>query len=374
MALVFAAIVPLSIGAVFWLWKVEPLGIMVMAWLVQLLFSIAAARRAKAALRELRQLCLPVDTVAHRRLRILRRTALVIAWLGILGALLFLAGAYWARQGLGASGRPLCAGKRSVGASVGGRGSRWAQGPQPRIDALDEPTREALGRLWLHDARQDHASVPAFARVTWQLSMLGAPPDLLERCHYAGLQEIEHARRCFALAETYLGRSVGVGPIEDPPRRLPLVGNPASLAVDLAVETLEDGCLIEDLNAELAERAAVLASDPASEQLATSIAADEREHAELAWDILRWSIGLDGRVRAAVFRTLDRLPVQVTAPYAMETLAVVARARPEALRQRGRVPFEEWARIYAARRAATVARARAMLAESPAPDELAAAS
>lgn len=64
----------------------------------------------------------------------------------------------------------------------------------------DAETRAALRDLWLHDARKEHASGPAFGQVAWQLMALGAPADLVRRAHESCLQEIDHAERCSALA------------------------------------------------------------------------------------------------------------------------------------------------------------------------------
>ena len=40
------------------------------------------------------------------------------------------------------------------------------------------PRRAALEALWLHDAQKEHASVPAFSRISWMLAAVGAPADV----------------------------------------------------------------------------------------------------------------------------------------------------------------------------------------------------
>jgi len=133
----------------------------------------------------------------------------VIALLGngLLGAaggaaLLFvgLGGAAW--------GRPLRVKGRQVHADLE-EGTDWAKGDPPDGSDLDPATCRALEALWLHDAQKEHASVPAFSRVSWLLAAAGAPPELLRWSHRAAIEEIAHARLCFALAAGYGGTSFG---------------------------------------------------------------------------------------------------------------------------------------------------------------------
>ncbi len=361
-------LVLLSVGVAIGLEAGEPLIVTLLAWISQVVTGFTGWMRARAALRRIDQLQLPVEMVVQLQLRRWRVISLIGAILGLIGGLVVVALGVLLAMALsgsvaGAWGRPLRFGGKEKGATLGDFGYDWAEGPRPGVEDLDAPTREALGRMWLHDAKKEHGSVPAFAQVTWQLAMLGAPAGLLERCHHAALQEIEHTRRCFALSGTYLGRSIGVGPIEGLPARLPYVGNRTKVAITVALESLEDGCLIEDLNADFAERAAVLAVDPAAKALATTIAREEREHAELAWDILRWCVELDAKVRTAVAARVQQLPHKVLVPYSIETMECIRRADGDALTRHARVPLEEWARIHHERREATVARVEAMLAE-----------
>src|SRR5690606_4020321 len=111
-------------------------------------------------------------------------------------------------------GRPLRVRGRLVSARLRG-GADWTRGPRPSAEGLDAATRAALEALWLHDARAEHASVPAFARLSWLLAAAGAPAELLARAHRAALEEIEHAERCFALAAGYGGRAHTVEPMPE---------------------------------------------------------------------------------------------------------------------------------------------------------------
>ena len=163
------------------------------------------------------------------------------------------------------AGRPLRAGGRRS------RGGSWARGPSPAA-----PVDRAK---WLADARAEHASVPAFARLAYQLWAHGAPPELIARCHEAALEEIEHARRCFAVAGEERAEALELPALE-----------PGSLT-QLAVESLNDGVYGEGRAAARAEAAAAVEADPVLRELYVLIARDERRHAELAADVVRWARG-----------------------------------------------------------------------------------
>ena len=75
--------------------------------------------------------------------------------------------------------------------------------------------RGALARLWAESARGEHASVPAFSRLSLSLVALGAPAGLVEAALRAALDEIQHARLAFSLASTYAGEPVGPGPLPE---------------------------------------------------------------------------------------------------------------------------------------------------------------
>jgi hypothetical protein len=180
--------------------------------------------------------------------------------------------------------------------------SGWRDGDtRPDTASLSPGARDALAAFWTDAARAEHASIPAFSRLALTLVALGAPADLVEAAHRAALQEIEHARLSFALAEAYAGRSIAPGPIRELARARAVT---ASSLDELARESLLEGCLLEGLAAAVAWTALARAQDQAVRRALTIIARDESSHAELAWRILAWCCEAGG---PALRRNLDGL-------------------------------------------------------------------
>ncbi|HEX2873941.1 MAG TPA: ferritin-like domain-containing protein [Polyangiaceae bacterium] len=150
--------------------------------------------------------------------------------------------------------------------------------------ALAAQERERIGMSYLEDGLDEHASVPAFERLAQELSAHGAPQFLVTRALSAATEEVRHAHTCFALAEGYLGRQVTVGDFPT------LHGvRPRDLA-QVAAECLVDGCLGEATAAEVVLARARTATEPTERGALRRIAADEHGHAQLAADIVAWSM------------------------------------------------------------------------------------
>lgn len=228
-------------------------------------------------------------------------------------------------------------------------GSDWTEGDRPSVEGLDAPTCAALEALWLHDAQKEHASVPAFARVAWTLIAVGAPAELVTRTFTAAQEEIAHTRLCFALAAGYGGRSHSV---ESMPELLVQgLDVRGDAFVHLALESLNDGCLLEDYNADVAAACRDACEEPVTGAVLACIAREERDHAELSWSILDFCLARGGQpVRDALLDAAGKLG-SIPRPTAVsgEKLALVARADAAALRAHGRLPDTEWARIYTER-------------------------
>jgi hypothetical protein len=259
----------------------------------------------------------------------------------------------------GAWGRPLRVRGRQLHPHLR-EGADWTRGERPRADGLDEATRVALAALWLHDAQKEHASVPAFSRVSWMLAAVGAPSELLEGAHRAAMEEIEHTRLCFALAAGYAGESRTVEAMPDLLLGMEFGDDPLAT---LAVESLEDGCLLEDYNADVAAACADVCVEPVTLQVLRTIAEEERSHADFSWQVLRWALKRNpARVGPAVERALDRL-ARYPRPTAVSRAAqvLVDQADADALLAHGRLPDARWAEIWEERLACTVQSVRALL-------------
>lgn len=198
---------------------------------------------------------------------------------------------------------------------------------------LDADARRLLGQAWLEDAKMEHASIASFAQFSLDLLRLGAPPELVRDSHLAGLDEIEHARLAFSVAEQLSGHAMG-------PDVLPLgVLNVHSVQEAIAAAIIE-GCIGETLASAVLSQQAQLCTDPQITRHLTRIAEDEMRHAELAWRFVAWSIERYGSVaRATVEATfasaLAKLP---TAPSALELT-------DEQLHAAGRISPAEWASV-----------------------------
>jgi hypothetical protein len=160
---------------------------------------------------------------------------------------------------------------------------------------------DALARGWLEDALAEHASVASFARLTLELLALGAPAELVERAQAAALDEIRHARLCFALSARYAGAPVG-------PSALAIDGALARVDLEeLAVRTVRDGCIGETVAALIVAEQAEGAVDRDLALALRGIAEDEARHAEFSWSLLRWAVEVGGTpVRAAVAQAFER--------------------------------------------------------------------
>lgn len=208
-----------------------------------------------------------------------------------------------------------------------GAGAAWrAPGLDPAVDALPRALRDRLAAAWLEAAREEHASIAAFANLSLRLLALGAPPDLIADTHAAALDEIRHAQLSFELASAYAGAPLAPVRFADA-ARMSAAGDLASLAL----ETLLDGCINETVAAALADEAGATASDPAVAAALRAIAADEARHAALAWRIVAWCVqsgapGAGADLLAALHATAAQAAADADAP----TAAPPAAASPPA--------------------------------------------
>lgn len=204
-----------------------------------------------------------------------------------------------------ATGRPYLDGGEPVMANalqLSPGSSSWTHGLEPNTQKLSAGLREKLQKAWTHDALGEHASIASFGRFALELMAVGAPAELLEAAHQAALDEIQHARLCFALASAYAGQSLA-------PSGFPFEGTELKLGVDLAdiaQRAAREGCIGETLAAVQAAEQCALATDPALKEALARIAEDEARHAELAYKTVAWAIKIGGkRVKDAVAQVLS---------------------------------------------------------------------
>lgn len=183
---------------------------------------------------------------------------------------------------------------------------RWTK---LKLSSAPRPVPAGVGLRWIDNARTEHASVAAFARLTLDLMALGAPPELLKATQKDALDEIRHTELCFALARSLGAEDVGPAafPQARPRFRLPSVRK-LSLA-ELAVDSLLDGALHEGVSARVVARLTKRCSDPLIGDVLREIAADEGRHAAHGWEVVRFCLSEGGEpVAKALLGALAGLP------------------------------------------------------------------
>ncbi len=163
-------------------------------------------------------------------------------------------------------------------------GDAWSERTIEELHAEDPMTQQAA-RRWLRSARAEHASIAAFSRISLELMSVGAPPELLEGCHRAAMDEVRHARMALDVARALGGESWDFGPLPSVPTR-------AVTLRQIALDALLEGCIGEGAAAAAAHIAAARAREEIAEVQRT-IAVDETRHAGLAWATLRWALRED---------------------------------------------------------------------------------
>ncbi|NDF11660.1 MAG: hypothetical protein EB060_02450 [Proteobacteria bacterium] len=195
------------------------------------------------------------------------------------------------------------------------------------------------------------------------LAAIGAPADLMEWAYRCGLEEIEHTRICFALAAGYGGRSHSVKPMPDLLLcGLDMEGDPV---VTLATESLKDGCQLEEFNADVAFACEAVCKEPATRFVLEQIAREERGHAAFSWAVLEYLYERNPeKVRPAIETSLREIDsYRRPTAFSWEKKRLVEKADPELMLKHGRLPDEEWAKMWDARLIQTKTRLQAMLNE-----------
>ena len=169
----------------------------------------------------------------------------------------------------------------------------------PTGDTYGEDETNRAAEIWQERARTEWASVPAFTQLAEQLQVSGAPSQLVARAYKSAQDEYQHAVLAAGMSARLTGHEIELGHPETA-HRLPVGGEEG--LVRLAVESWVDGCLGEGTAARTARVESSQSDAPILQRTLLEIASDERAHAELAWDVMEWTLRAGG---SAVARALD---------------------------------------------------------------------
>ena len=173
-----------------------------------------------------------------------------------------------------------------------------------------------VGDYMARQAYLESASIDAFEILARELRELGAPSRLIERALRSARQERAHAA-----AVTELSRSYGATPaapdIEERPTRT---------LFEVVLENEVEGCVRETWGALVARWQSGAAHDSTIAAAMASIAPDELEHAELAYDIREWALPLlSERERAEIASARESAVAQVAYEASIEPAPEIAR-------------------------------------------------
>jgi len=232
------------------------------------------------------------------------------------------------------------------------RDERW-QTVTLAVDGGEPPA--GLADQWRENAKTEHASVAAFARLTLDLMALGAPPSLIRAANEDALDEIRHTELCFSLAAALDGQPIGPAPFQQAQRVGALPRRRSLALAKLAVDSLVDGALHEGVSARVIVKLSRRCAVPAIRAALKEIAADEGRHAAHGWAVARWCLEEGGdRVAVALVAAVRALPKEIRSQLPDEAAA----GRWECWGIHG---HDLEAAEYAAARAHVVRRVRAMV-------------
>ncbi len=159
-----------------------------------------------------------------------------------------------------------------------------------------------IAEQWRENGRTEHASVAAFARLTLDLMVLGAPPRLIKAAQEDALDEIRHTELCFSLAHALDGKEMSPGPFPEA-RLSPSRSRFRTVALaELAVDSLVDGALHEGLSAAVIAKLAQRTKVQKIRSMLMAIARDEGRHAAHGWDVVEWCLAQEREAVASALR------------------------------------------------------------------------
>ena len=174
----------------------------------------------------------------------------------------------------------------------------WKVDHEPQNVANSSSNKE-IAMNFANQGESEHASVASFARHTLQLMTMGAPSTLLVGSQIAAMDEIRHAKMSYGLANTFSGTIIH-------PSNLDVDGSINALSKeDIIQSVINEGCIGETIAAVGAKLGANYAKHPIVKDILEKIAADESNHAQLAWTTVKWAIKRFPELRSIVEGTFD---------------------------------------------------------------------
>jgi len=172
----------------------------------------------------------------------------------------------------------------------------WSAIHEAQLTDVAPELRARIAAAWLADGLLEHASIASFGRFALELMAISAPADLIADAHRAAIDEVEHARLCFGLAQAY-------GAEATTPSPFPFAGRVevSSNLADVAARAVREGCIGETIGAIQAAEQLAHADNPLVRRALGVIVEDEARHAELSWRFVAWALAHGGGdVRSAV--------------------------------------------------------------------------
>jgi hypothetical protein len=188
----------------------------------------------------------------------------------------------------------------------------------PARQRSDSPARDA----WLAAADHERAAIAAFTNLAVRLHEVGAPVELIDRCRRAASDETRHVRQCVRLAGYRADPRPSTTAEPTLRARRPVHARSRRIALmRIALESFADGVVNEGFAAERLQRSAARTGEETARVL-RRMARDERRHASLAADIVRWCASESGfLLEAALLATATRLPDARPFPVGIRDLA-----------------------------------------------------
>jgi hypothetical protein len=208
-------------------------------------------------------------------------------------------------------GRPFVVEGMARTSSVAARDG-WCEVGELRGAELSASDRAMVAEAWAQSGLHEHASVASFGKFMMELMAMGAPMELVAQAAQAIQDEIAHAKVCFDVAASYAGHALAPSPLDITNS---VMGRPDDATILAAV--IAEGCIGETLSAAQVAAQAAWVSEPALKAALEQIAADEAEHAALAWSFVSWMLAKNPALVPVAQRALRAGFVHPSSPSAL---------------------------------------------------------